>query len=30
MRLSRYNCSLPELGPDGKEIPGKYGELCEP
>lgn len=30
LHLSRYNCSLPELGSDGKEIPGKYGELCEP
>jgi len=30
VHMSRYNCSLPELGPDGKEIPGKYGELCQP
>lgn len=30
VHMGRYNCSLPELSLDGKEIPGKYGELCEP
>ena len=24
----KYNCSLPELGPDGQVLEGKYGDFC--
>jgi hypothetical protein len=26
----KYNCSLPELGPDGQVLAGKYGDYCAP